>query len=680
MKQFTSAVASGAAVIFSMSVVAENSHIKPEGQMEQILVSVPRLQATAETALPVSVLSGDELRSHVANTIGETLNGKAGLSSASFGPSVGQPVIRGQQGARVSVLQNSMGSGDASSVSADHSVSVEPILAQSIEVLRGPSTLLYGGGAIGGVVNVIDGRVPTTLAGQISGAAEVRHGSVNDETTTVFTVDGGMQKFAWHLDGMLRDSNDVDIPGLAVSSHDDHEAESSDGFIANTDSQTLSYTLGGSYIFSTGYIGLAINHLENLYGIPAGAHGHEEEHDAEEESVRLDIKQTRYDIRSEFNDVSTGIETVRWYFSLTDYQHDELEGAEVGTQWQRDSWENRVEILHSSWNGWRGVMGFQQQQFQLEAIGDESYIPATEVNHYGLFLVESFTDDSRTYELGARLERSELSPDRIGAKESFNSLSLSASLLWQFSQHWNLGVALSSSERAPVTEELYSNSGNGLGDYVAHVATGSIEVGSSDLDREKANNLDVTISYQRDRIDGYLTLFYNDFADYIFLANTGNEQDEVRVLEYQQQGAIFSGVEFEVNYFMGQFAGGDLELDLFGDWLSGELDRAGYVPRLPPEHLGSRLHFERGPVSAYLSVVRAGKQNNPGADESETDGYTRWDAGLSYRFSLHSSRELTGFVRLKNISDEKIRNATSFLRDVAPEAGRSVEAGLRLNF
>lgn len=658
--------------IVAVPVFAESS----KESMEHLLVTTTLHKSEAKTALPVTVLSGDELKQQLATTIGETLSLKPGLASASFGPAVGQPVIRGQQGARVTVLQNSTSSADASSISADHAVNVEPVLAESIEVLRGPATLLYGGGAIGGVVNVIDKRVPTAVPEQLNGAVELRHGTVNDENTGVMAINGGTGSIAFHFDALKRSSNDVEIPGYPVIDDEDEGK----GLIENTASELSSYTVGASYVSDFGYIGFAVNQLDNEYGLPAGAHD-DHGHGDEEESVSIDIKQARYDLRAEINDLSRSLESLRWFFTLTDYEHDELEGAEVGTKWQRDSWENRLELVHQPINNWQGVIGLQLKESEMSAIGDESFIPETNTESYGLFLVEGYQQGDINYEIGARLDHDKLDPDAVLAKdESFTSLSVSASLLWQIDQSWSVGVFAAQSERAPVLEELYSNVGNSFGDYVEHVATGSIEVGNENLDSETANNLDVSLNFQLATVSGFVTVYYNDFSDYIFLENTGMEQDEITVFSYQQTDAEFYGVEFEATTMLGRLFAGDVELTVFADHGRGKLQDQGDAPRMTPSRLGSKLAYSASAASAYLAVVQVNDQKNPGLNESTTKSYQRWDAGIDYKLAVTDQLQSTLFIKLKNLGDEEIRNASSFLREVAPEAGRSIELGLRASF
>jgi iron complex outermembrane receptor protein len=679
--------------------------MRSNGKLEHVLVSVPLHKQVSNTALPVTVLTGDELRSAATSTIGGTLSNKPGLANASFGPAVGQPVIRGQQGPRVSVMQNSIRSADASNVSADHAVSIEPLLADSIEVLRGPSTLLYGGGAIGGVVNVIDNRIPTVRLEETSGGVEYRHDSASDLDVTAFRLDSGEGNFVFHVDGLYRDWNNMDIPGNAIDeaaldslhADEDHEEEERDnthGYVDNTGGRTKNLTVGGSYFFEGGLFGLSVSRLENRYGIPPAGHAHHEEdhddlaeddHEADEEGgILLDVEQTRYDSRLELEDPLKGIHSLKWLMSYTDYQHDEIEpDGLVGTTFQNDTWETRVEMGHEPIAGWHGVFGLQWHQGDFSAEGEESFIPQTDSNSVGLFVVEGFDHGDWTYELGLRVDQDELDPDTESAKkERFTSISTSASALWQVNQQWQVSVALSNSERAPVTEELYSNVDVEPGDeYVVHGATQSIEIGDPNLDTEQSSNIDIKLGWQGERASVETTVFYNDFSDFIYLQNTGLEQDELPVLMYEQQDATFKGIEFEAHVTLLERARGQLELSVFGDMIRGEFDKAGDVPRLPPYRLGSKLSYVQDDWSTYVSVVDVAKQDKPGLNETETAGYTRWDIGADYRLpGISTGDSLLLFVKANNLTDEEIRLSTSFLRNYAPEAGRSIVAGLRYSF
>jgi len=690
--------------------------------MEHVLVSVPIHKKTAETALPVTVLTGDDLRRAASATIGDTLSNTPGLANASFGPGVGQPVIRGQQGPRVTVLQNGTASADVAGLSGDHAVSVEPLLADSIEVLRGPATLLYGGGAIGGVVNVLDNRIPTSLEEDIDGALEYRHDSASDLDNVVGRVDGSAGNFAFHADFLYRDYNDLEIPGEAAREHsdehdEDHEGEehegeehdheeeeTTDGYIGNTGGRAKSLTLGGAFHFDSGFFGLAVNRLENTYGIPGGAHEHEEdeeehedehegeeheehegeEHGEEEEEggISLDIEQTRYDAALHIHEPIAALDVVRGFLTYTDYEHAEIEGSgEIGTEFSNETWEGRLEMVHAQMGNFHGVFGLQASTGEFSAIGEEAYIPETDSTEVGLFLVEDYHSGDWTFEGGLRYDWVEREPARgVGSKEDFGSFSVSGSALWDVTDGWQLGLALSRNERAPAVEELYSNAGNnGPDEWVEHAATGSIELGDTELDTEVSSNADLSVRWLGDGNWVDVTAYYNDFSDYINLVNTGLEVGETPVLAYTQDDAEFYGVEVDSDFSLASFAGGELRGGVWADYIRGELDSGDDIPRLPPLRLGARLSWANDNMELWTRVVDADEQDKPGANEEATDGYTKWDLGADYNLIVADS-EMTLFMAVNNITDEEIRLSTSFLRDVAPEAGLSVELGLRWQF
>lgn len=680
--------------------MAQNSNER----LEHVLVSVPIHKKTSETALPVTVLSGDQLRRAVASNIGETLGQMPGIASASFGPGVGRPVIRGQQGARAITLTNGIATADVSSLSPDHAVSVEPMLAESIEVLRGPATLLYGGGAIGGVINVIDNRIPRAPIEGVQGAVEYRNDSVTSMDTATVKLEAGAGDFAFHFSGTTRDFDNQDIPGLAIDEaaleaqeellvgehdeeHEEEEVENSDGFIANTDGDADNYTLGMSYQFGErGFIGVAYNSFETVYGIPPGSHGHEEEHEGEEheeeeeEVIRIDLKQERYDAQMHYHDLAPGfIDVARAFLTYTDYEHVELEGAEVGTLFERETWEGRLELVRETQD--HSVLGLQWRSDEFAAIGEEAYVPQTDSLEWSVFYVQDFHYDDWQFEAGARADWVERDPDAIRAnEEDFTSFSLSGAAIYTFNPDWSLGLALSRSERAPAAEELFSNVDNSGESLITHAATGIIEIGDPDLDQETSVNADLSLKWQGSQSWAELTVFYNRFEDYIFLLNTGTDIDETPVYTYEQEDADFYGIELESSFHLTDIAGGGLALGVFGDSISGDFDGSGDVPRLPPRRIGAELAWTGSALGAYVRVVDADDQGSPGNFETDTDGYTRWDAGVDYRMELSNSVELLAFLKWKNITDEEIRLSTSFLRNFAPQAGESVEAGIRLIF
>jgi iron complex outermembrane receptor protein len=692
MRRFTvAALASAVAAV----AAAENSP-----KMEHVLVSVPIHKKTADTALPVTVLTGENLRRELASSLGDTLANQAGLHNASFGPGVGQPVIRGQQGPRVSVLQNATNSADVSGLSADHAITIEPLLADSVEVLRGPSTLLYGGGAIGGVVNVLDSRIPTRAFEGVEGAAEVRHDTAADANTGVFRVDGGNGAMMFHLDGVLRDYSNLDIPGFAEREPDmDDLDDAAKGSIPNTNGKLATFTLGSAYHWDRGFLGLAVNRLESEYGVPPGAHAHghddhDDDHDdhddddheeEEEELVRLDIKQTRYDANLHLHEPLPGFETLRTFVTYTDYRHVEIEiedgEREPGTRFSRKTWEGRAELVHKPIGGFDGVIGLQAQDTKFKAEGAEAYVPPSESQSLGLFLVEDYHTGAWTFEAGARVDFDSRETEVIRGSESFTSFSVSGSVLYELSPEWQLGLALMRSERAPVLEELYSNAGNeGSAEWVEHVATAAIELGDPTLDTETSRNVDVSLSWRRDRSYAQVSLFYNDFKDYIALVDTGIEVGETPVFAYRQDDAKFWGAEFDSEFVIANIGAGYLTFGVFADSVRSRLDDGSSIPRMPAQRVGGRLAYDTDDYTVWTRLTYSNDQQRPGINEDSTASWTRWDIGGDYRLTFNDRSTVDLFVRLKNITDEEIRLATSFLRDIAPEPGRAVEAGLRFRF
>lgn len=710
MKRILCIAVAAASAQMGTSAVAEDR------TMEHVIVSVPIHRQEADTALPVTVLTGQELRRQVTTTIGETLGNRAGISNATYGPGVGRPVIRGQQGPRAITLQNNTLSADVSSLSPDHSVTVEPLLAESIEVLRGPSTLLYGGGAIGGVVNVIDNRIPREAIEGVDGAVEYRYDDASDMDSGVAVIEGGNGKFAFHLSGSSRETDDLDIPGLAIDEqaleaqeellgghdeeeHEEEELENTDGFIGNTDSDTDVITGGFSFHFGEGsFAGFSVSHLDSEYGLPPGTHEHEheegggheeEEHDGEdhdeeeeEEFIRLDMEQTRYDAVIHLQSPTEWISALRGFVTYTDYEHNELEGSEVGTRFNRETWETRLEVVHGAFLGNQGVIGLQARADEFEAVGEEGYVPKTESVELGLFLIEDFERGDWLYEGGLRLDYVERDPDTGAASEAdFTSISVSGTALWRLNEDWQLGFSVSRSERAPATEELFSNvEALDAEELITHPATGVIEVGDTDLDEEVSLNFDVALQWHSDRSWTEFSVFYNSFEDYIFLLNTGEDVDETAIYRYEQEDAEFYGVELESGFHLTDIGPGGLFLGLRGDLISGEFDDSGDVPRLPPVRLGGSLSWTGDAFSTWVSVLAAADQSDPGDFETETDSWTRWDIGANYRFQIANASDIEVFMKWKNIGDDEIRLSTSFLRNFAPEAGESVEAGIRVLF
>lgn len=678
-------------LFISHSVIAQSADAEehPEHHdVEEVLVTGVLGKAQKDTALPVNVLTNEQLRENAASTIGETLQNQIGVNTASFGPGVGQPVIRGQSANRVQVLQNGTGALDVSNTSQDHANTVEGLLAKRIEVIRGPATLLYGNGAIGGVVNVIDNRIPNYVPENIEGALEYRFNNVNQGSTGVAVIDGGAGNFAWHFDGVIQDTDVTRIPGFA--NNEDPE-EASFGLIENSESEKQNFTLGGSYVFDKGFIGISVNQLSNEYGLPPGAHGHEEIPGVEEEEefIRLDLEQTRIDIKGEY-DTDGLFENVKASLTSNDYTHKELEGSEIGTVFNNEGLEFRLNAKHRALDVGEALVGSLGMQYvarDFSAVGEEAFIPASKINSFGVYAVESLDVGAFTYEGGIRFDRQEIEAG-LACDKSESSTSASIASIWNFSEEANLLFSVNRSQRAPSIEELYSNvsaigceSTTGLpvpDGLVEHAATGRYELGNAQLSKETATNIEIAYRKHSGAIKAEISVFINSIDDYIYLADIG-EIDETIVSRFFQEDARFIGVETQVELPVKEFSGKEVHVNLFADYVEAEIYSGEYLPRIPPMRAGIELVGHADDWTVKLRNTFVSSQNKISQNETATNSYHRIDIYADYHLH-YGDKDLLFIAKAKNLTNEDIRHHTSFLKNFAPEAGRSVELGVRYSF
>lgn len=650
--------------------------------LEEIVVTAPMHKGEAETAHPVNVLAGEALRRSVAATLGETLKQQVGVSYASFGPGVGQPLIRGQGAPRVLVMQNSLPLADAANGSADHANATEAVLAERIEVLRGPATLLYGSGAIGGVINVIDQRVPSRLTPGAEGALEYRHASNADARVLAGKIATSAGNLAVHLDGFSRDSADT-------------RGGNGYGRIANSDVESRGASVGLSWVFDRGFVGLAANRLESDYGIPLGAHlhlheGHDEDEDAHEpepghgeESVRIDLKQTRYELRGELSDPVPGVELLRANLAWSDYAHDEIEDGMLGTRFGNRARDGRIEAVHRLSERLHGTLGVQFGRRDFTAAGEEAFVPDVDSRSWGVFVVEDLHLGDLTWEFGLRLNRDAHDP-RDAKTRSFTTHSASLSLLWAASPQHTLKIGLNRAARAPTFEELFAAG--------AHVASASYEIGDARLDKERSLNLDLGWHFHGDRLDVGVDLFGNRYADFIYQRDTGVlfDPDSGSMLEacppeepghclpvrrWSAADARFHGIEAELRYRLSEA----WRVGIAGDHVRGTLRGGADVPRVPAARVAMSLDWTGSNVELGLRLTRVLPQSHTGDAGPAVAGQLLLAAHAQY-LVVTAGREWTLFLRGENLLDREVRNAASLLRDIAPEAGRSIEAGLRLHF
>ena len=652
-------------------------------ELEQVIITSPMQESISDTTMPVTVLSGDELRMKVGHSIGDTLKNELGISNQSFGPGVGLPVIRGQSGPRVRVLHDGIGSNDVSAISPDHAVSVEPLLAERIEVLRGPATLLYGSGAMGGVVNVIDNRIPSLMPDKLlGGALEQRFDSTSDETSTIIKLEGGQGNIAYHLDGFYRNRNNLDIGGrgidtsaVAVTDPSLTVVDNPDGFLKNTDAEAISGSAGLSWIGEAGFAGASINYLDNNYGIPPDGTG--------EETAEIELRQDQYDFKSELINPFRFAKQIRTRLGYTDYEHTEVVNGETGAFYTNESYEGRIELTHQDLGPFRGVIGFQAQVSDFNAIekltGD-AIVPRSDINSYGVFALETFEFGKIKYQLGLRIEQTDIDPDGF-SNLSYTPVSASVSALWKIDQRNSLNLAITRSSRAPNVQELLTDG--------FHDATRSYEKGDISLNKETSYNLDLGYRFRSDWLQVELDLFHNWASNYIAQQRSGLFVDEdgapcvvncVPLVLTTQNDAIFKGFEAKLIFNLMENHYGFWDLTLFSDYTRGEFKNGSDVPRMPPLRYGMQLDYGKDDLSSYLRLTRAESQNHSGNFETSTDGYILLDVGAQYQINTYKNAELMLFAKGNNLLDKNIRNSTSYLRNFAPEAGRGAEVGLRISY
>ena len=631
-----------------------------------------------ELVVPVSVLNGRELSLRRESTLGETLNGIPGVSSTQFGPNASRPVIRGLDAERVKIMQNGIGILDASSLSFDHAVGIDPLIIEQIDVVRGPAALLYGGNAMGGVVNAIDHRIPTEKVDGIIGRVETRFGGADSTRNAAAVIDIGNGIFAVHGDVYKRKSDDLDIPSFAVSSRKsraDGTPRENKGKLVNSSAEGNGGALGASLTFDKGYIGLSYSTLDTNYGVVA------------EEAVRIDMNSNRWELASEFKGFdNTGLGTiinrVKFRMAHTDYEHKELEGAEVGTTFTNRGLEGSLELGHAPFNtsfgNLQGVLGYQFNNTNFAALGEEAFVPSVNTQNKGLYIYEELpignAEQKHKISFGGRLGHTTVDSKNsaifgAGQNNSFNPNSFALGGLYQINQNWSLTSNLSHNERAPSYFELYANG--------AHIATGQFEVGNTQFSKEKSNGIDAQVRWKDAKHSFSIGTYYTRFNNFIGLFETGNidAASGLPIAQFAAVPAVFKGLEAEGKFNIAN----NWALNVRGDYVHARDKRNNEdLPRIAPLRLGAGLQYGLDNFTAKLDVMRAFKQNNTAENELTTDGYTNVSAIAAYKLPIKYNIEL--FAKANNLLNDEIREHASFLKDIAPAGERSLLIGARADF
>jgi iron complex outermembrane receptor protein len=623
-----------------------------------------------DMAQPVSVLRGDDLRRKREASLGDTLSRELGVSSSSFGPGAGRPIIRGLDGPRLRVLENGIGTLDISSLSPDHAVTAESLNASQIEILRGPATLLYGSGVSGGVVNVVNRRIPSQLFKSPKGDFEVRGNTATEERAGAFNAAASVGQASLSVGAFKRKTDDYHIPGRANVEDPNGRV----GVVENSAVDSGGISVGGSFVGERGFLGGSVSRLENEYGIPT------------RERSKIDLKQTRYDLSGELDQPITGLEKLKVRMGYNDYKHNEIEGSgEIATRFKNQGLETRAELLHAPIAGWRGVFGVQFRDRDFSALGEESVIPATKSRSTGIFLVEERNWNRWRLEVGGRGEYATQNPSSNLPSRTFGLYNVSTGILWKFTDGYGLGFTATRGQRAPATEELYING--------AHHATATFQIGDSALRSETTNNLDLALSKTTGIVKWKFNVFHNWIGNYIFVRGVDANNDgiadraddtgildpegEFLVQNFAQTGARFYGAEGEVILALKP---DEVDLRFFADYVRGKLNNGSNVPRITPPRFGLELNGRTGPWTANVTAMRVMQQNHVAELETSTPGYTLVNVEASFRIKETRSNGIRIFLQGRNLLNEEMRVHTSFLKNFAPLPGRALVVGLRGEF
>ncbi|MDB5704521.1 MAG: TonB-dependent receptor [Sphingomonas bacterium] len=710
------ALLAGASLLIAQPAMAQQAPAAPADeaasstdQSHDVIVTAPFAQSEKDVLSGTSVVNGAELTRDLQPTIGETLAKQPGVSASSFGPSASRPILRGLQGIRAQVLTDGIGSIDVSNTSVDHAVVIDPLLAERIEVLRGPSVLLFGSSVIGGLVNVIDTRIPRSVPAKgYRLDATATYGSAANERSLGAAGDVAVgEHLVLHADGSYSKSDDLHIGGYALTPERRAQAIATSllppappvpgedpidyagnaaikDTLPNSAAKTWTAGAGATLITDTGNLGISYSHYASLYGVPiryATLPGEGQE------APRLDIVQNRYDLRGEVNVGGGFLDRIRIRAGHADYRHFELDqGGAIGTAFYNNGTEARLELVQANQGGWQGASGVQFFNRVFDVVGDEAFLPKSETNQTSLFTLQQLDRGAFKAEAGLRYEMSDVAARTptddlrfFGGERHFEALSGSIGASYGLSDAIRVGLNLSHTERAPSADELFANG--------AHAGTQAYELGNPDFRLEKSWGLEATFHAHGQGYSFDASAYYNRFSNYIAEIQVAQAVCEAaaapsgRTVDFpcfqsQQADATYYGAEAEASVVLARIGGYKINADALGDYVHASIVDQGPVPRIPPMRVLGGVEAQGDMLNGRIEVEHVFDQDRIAAYDTPTAGYTMVNASVGISpFGAASKTTLT--ITANNIFDVDARRATSFLKDFAPLAGRDIRATLR---
>ena len=670
--------------VASVSVFA--SEHEQATTLDTIRIKAHPLEQTSKDFAVADTVVDQKRLAQGAVTIGEALSGETGISSNQFGAGSSRPVIRGQDGPRIKILQNSSENIDVSTLSPDHAVTVDPALAKQVEVIRGPSTLLFGAGTVGGLVNVTDSKLPTALPEKgYEANVGLRYNTGSDEKLATAGVTLGLgDQVALRVEGLKREANDYIAPDYV------HEGEK-ERRVDNTFAKGQTVNVGLSWIYDRGFTGISYSNRQDQYGLPGhsheyeschlhglslhcGEHDHDEdEHDdhdhdhAHEAGPWIDLKSERYDVRTELDEPFAGFKKLRAQASYTDYQHDEIEEDTIATRFKNKGYDGRLELVHNPLGAWEGVIGTQYGQQKLELTGEEAFLAPNTTKKWSVFALEHAQLNDVHVELAARVDQQKIDIDDSSKKDFDGSaFSVSGAANWEFAPNYKLSLVTSHQERLPLAQELYADGG--------HFATNTYELGNDQLSKEKSNNVELGFHYDDNTFDYHVHVYHNWFDDYIY-AQTLDRYKDFRLVQYAQDKAKFYGAEAEAGYQISPI----YKLSVFGDYVRGKIDNDN-APRVPAGRLGTKLNADFDDHwSGSAEYYHVFQQDKIAAYETDSQSYNMLNLGVAYSGNYSNVSDYRVFLNANNLLDDQVYQHASFLSTI-PQVGRNFSVGVNFSF
>lgn len=641
-------------------------------KLEVIEVTHGKEESSLSSFIPsASVMKEKAILKRRETSLGDTLKNEVGIQSTSFGPSSGRPIIRGLDGNRIRILQNGLGTLDASSQSLDHAIPIDTLTIDKVEIVRGPMSLLYGSSAVGGVVNIVNNRIHREYMEGAVTQFDVRGETVNNSLSLSNRIDYGVNKWMLHFDGSIQNMGDQEIPGYARSERSrDRTTETPEAKdeIPNSFAKQNSFAVGASRIYDRGHFGFSYYRFDNDYG------------SITDPEVMIRMIQNRVEFSSEYTPEEGLIKSMRLRSAQSFYRHEEFEGDTVGTTFRNGGNESRLEF-HTSSGKISGVTGLQTQINTFKANGEEAFLPASENLSLALFTLQKLAvTEKDSVELGARVEDNSIkkrSSSTFGGSDEHNFVGLNGSLGYQhaYTKEYSLNGSFSYTERAPTFQELHAGG--------AHIATGQFEQGNTNLKKEKANAIE--LSFKKDSADSYFTLaaYAQWFKDYIVLNPTGTfdpGNPTFEINEYLQENAVIHGAELDSREELTHaFLGGSWWWITKADITRGKGKGGADLPRMPAPRLTLGVEYQRDQWDFDVEAQHYFDQTHHAENELKTDSFTMINLGAMYELP-REMQNYRFYFRIKNITDEEGRLATSFVKDRAPMPGRNFLAGVQALF